>query len=71
MKNFVRRYERHRWRFSTIEEFADWYNHRIHGSLWLKIGENPEEAFLRKAPTEALLGLFMEQIDRREGDGLK
>jgi len=71
VERFWLEYDRHRWRFDTIEEFADWYNHRIHGSLWLKIGENPEEAFLRKAPQEALLGLFMEQIDRRKSDGLK
>ncbi len=38
--------------------FVKWYDHRIHGALWLEIGENPEEALIQKAPPESLLGLF-------------
>jgi len=49
-------------RFESIEEFAEWYNHRIHRSLWLKGGEKPEEAFL---------GLFMAQTERRTEYGLR
>ena len=53
-------YDKHRWRFETIEEFIQWYNHRLHGSLWLEIGENPSEALIRKLDPSVLLGYFME-----------
>jgi len=36
-------------------EFIEWYNHRIHGSLWLKIGETPDES---------LLGLFFSTVEK-------
>ena len=52
-------YDRHRFSFNSMEEFILWYNKRIHGALWLEIGERREEAFLRKLPPENLLGLFM------------
>jgi len=52
-------YEKHRFSFDSINEFIEWYNNRIHGALWLEIGERPEEAFIRKIPPENLLGLFM------------
>ncbi len=52
-------YEKHRFSFDSINEFIEWYNNRIHGALWLEIGERPEEAFIRKLPPENLLGLFM------------
>ncbi len=47
VERFWLEYDRHGWRFETIDEFAERY-HRIHGGLWLKMGENPEEAFLGK-----------------------
>ncbi len=53
-------YDKHRWRFETIEEFIQWYNHRLHGSLWLEIGENPSDALIRKLDPGSLLGYFME-----------
>ena len=49
LERFWLEYDRHRWNFDTIDEFLAWYNNRIHGSLWLQIGENPSEAFIRKA----------------------
>lgn len=52
-------YDKHRFSFGSIDEFISWYNNRIHGALWLEIGERPEEAFWRKLPPESLLGLFM------------
>ena len=52
-------YDRHRWRYETMQDFLDYYNDRIHGSLWTEIGETPQEALTRKLPQEALLGLFM------------
>ena len=51
-------YDRHRWRFDAMEEFIQWYNHRMHGSLWMDIGECPAEAVIRKSQPESLLGLF-------------
>ena len=53
-------YDRHRPRFNNIQEYADWYNHRIHGALWVEIGENPEEAFIRKLPPESIIGIFFD-----------
>ena len=52
-------YDKHRFSFENMDEFISWYNHRIHGALWLEIGERPEEAFWRKLPPESLLGLFL------------
>jgi putative transposase len=51
-------YEKHRDRFATAEDFASWYNNRLHGSLWLEMGERPNEAFQRKLKPECLLWLF-------------
>ncbi len=47
-----------------MDEFVRWYNRRIHGALWLEIGENPEEAFIRKAPPESLIGLFFSHPEK-------
>ena len=44
--------------------FVKWYNRRIHGALWLEIGENPEGVFIRKAPPESLLGLFFSLTEK-------
>jgi len=60
VERFWYEYDKHRWRFDTIEAFIQWYNHRLHGSLWLEIGENPSEALLRKLDPSCLLGHFME-----------
>ena len=51
-------YNRHRWRFSNIQEFIGWYNNRMHGALWMEIGECPKEAVWRKNRPESMLGLF-------------
>jgi putative transposase len=54
-------YDRHRWRFDSLEAFLIWYNNRIHGALDYREGETPEEAFLRRAPPEAIIGLFLKE----------
>jgi len=51
-------YDRHRWRFNNINSFIRWYNRRIHGALWLQIGECPAEAVWRKNQPASTLGLF-------------
>lgn len=56
-------YDKHRWKFKTLKEFIDWYNDRIHGSLDLKYGETPNEAFIRKLRPESGLGLFFRRIE--------
>ncbi|MDP6626629.1 MAG: hypothetical protein QGG50_01915 [Methanopyri archaeon] len=58
IERFWLEYDRHRFRFGTFQEFAAWYNKRIHGALRTDWGENPGEAFVRKLPKEALFGLF-------------
>jgi transposase InsO family protein len=55
LERLWREYDRHRWRYATLQEFIDWYNGEIHGALWDM--ECPNEAFQRKLPPETLLGL--------------
>ncbi len=59
VERFWYEYNKHRWCFETIEEFLQWYNHWLHGSLWLAIGESPSEALIRKMDPSVLLGYFM------------
>lgn len=58
IERFWYEYDKHRWRFKKIEEFLNWYNNRLHGALWIDIGENPSEAVIRKLQPECLLGWF-------------
>ena len=62
LERLWREYDRHRWRYATLTEFIEWYNHEIHGSLWAM--ECPAEAFQRKLPPEALLGLHERLVER-------
>jgi len=62
LERLWREYDRHRWRYATLEEFIEAYNHAIHGALWDM--ECPAEAFQRKLPPEALLGLHERLVDR-------
>lgn len=45
-------YEHHRGRFSSFDGLIVWYNNRPHGSLNLRYAETPNEAFIRKLPSE-------------------
>ena len=56
-------YDKQRWRFPTLQAFIDWNNAQIHDSLWTEVYETPQEAFVRKLPTELLLGLHMRQVE--------
>jgi transposase InsO family protein len=51
-------YDRHRWRFPSLEDLIVYYNNRIQGSLWWDIAETPAMAVLRKLPQEAMLGML-------------
>jgi putative transposase len=56
-------YDRHRWKFKTLNKWIDWYNGRLHGALRLEWGETPNEAFIRKKRPESILGQFWRIID--------
>ena len=51
-------YNRHRWRFSNLQAWIDWYNNRLHGALKLAWAETPTEAFQRKLRPECLVGMM-------------
>ncbi len=59
LERFWLEYDRHRWRFLDLGAFIAWYNDRLHGALWVDIGECPREAVIRKLQPESLLGMFM------------
>ncbi|MCA1819227.1 MAG: DDE-type integrase/transposase/recombinase [Halobacteriales archaeon] len=63
LERFWHEYDRHRWRYATLQEFVDWHNEQIHDALWLEMYENPREAFQRKLPPEVLLGVFLRQVE--------
>jgi len=63
IERFWLEYDRHRWRFESIEEFIRWYNQRMHGTLWVDIGECPQEALFRKSNPANLLGLLARWFD--------
>jgi putative transposase len=67
LERLWREYDRHRWRYGTVDEFIEWYNHAIHGALWDL--ECPAEAFQRKMPVEALLGLHVRLVERLTAEG--
>lgn len=50
-------YDRHRERFPSLQAWIDWNNDLIHDALWTQLYETPREAFQRKLPPEAILGL--------------
>ncbi|TSC71306.1 MAG: transposase integrase [Parcubacteria group bacterium Gr01-1014_48] len=51
-------YDKHRWHFSNIQEWINWYNNLLHGALKLEWAETPSEAFQRKMPAESIVGLM-------------
>jgi putative transposase len=56
-------YDRHRWRYATLDEFIEWKNDEIHGALWVEMFETPREAWQRKLPAENQLGLFLARVE--------
>ncbi|MBU7017467.1 MAG: hypothetical protein HXS44_08160 [Theionarchaea archaeon] len=63
LDRWFREYKRHRKRFKSPEEFRNWYNRRIHGSLNLEIGETPQEAFIRRLHPQSLCGMFWKRVE--------
>lgn len=58
LERLFQEYQKHRGRFSSFDEFAEWYNNRLHGALDLERAERPMEAWQRKLPPESMIGLF-------------
>ena len=57
-------YDRHRWRFKTLQEWIDWYNERLTTALDIEHYETPNEAFVRKLPN--LVALFWKLTENEE-----
>jgi putative transposase len=57
-------YDRHRWRFGSLEAWIAWNNDQIHESLWIERFETPTEAWQRKMPIEVQLGQFLRRLGR-------
>ena len=58
LERLWREYNKHRWRFSSLQKWIDWYNSRLHGALKLEWAETPTEAFQRKLRPECLVGMM-------------
>ena len=48
LTRWIREYKKRRNRVESAEQYKTWYNRRVHGALNLKIGETPQEAFIRR-----------------------
>ena len=57
-------YDKHRWRFKTLQEWIDWHNERLTTALDIEHYETPNEAFVRKLPN--LAGLFWRLTENGE-----
>ena len=63
LERFWQEYDKHRWRFKSINEFLGWYNNRLHGALILEWAETPSQAFIRKRRPESILGEFWRFVE--------
>ncbi len=63
LERFWQEYDKHRWKFKTLNEFLNWYNDRLHGALILEWAETPNQAFIRKRRPESILGEFWRFIE--------
>lgn len=68
LERFWREYDRHRWRYATLEEFIEWHNDQVHESLWVEIHETPREAWQRKMPIETQLGQFLRRVEEARAE---
>jgi len=57
LERWHQEYEKHRPRFTNLNDFIMWYNDRIHGEL----RTTPNKAFQRKLPQESLIGMFFKE----------
>ena len=63
LERFWQEYDKHRWKFKSLNEFLDWYNNRLHGALMLEWAETPNQAFIRKRRPESILGEFWRFVE--------
>jgi putative transposase len=56
-------YDRHRWRFGSLDAWIAWYNDQVHESLWTEQFETPNEAWQRKIATDIQLGQFFRRAE--------
>ena len=61
-------YDRHRWRFGTLEAWIEWYNDQVHESLWVEQFETPREAWQRKIAADVQLGQFLRRAEGVEAE---
>ena len=57
-------YDKHRWRFKTLQEWINWHNNRLTTALNIEEFETPNEAFIRYLPN--LSALFWKQNEQRK-----
>jgi putative transposase len=55
-------YDKHRWRFETLQEWINWYNNRLTTALDIEHYETPNMAFIRRLPNT--LQLFVERMEK-------
>ena len=54
-------YDKHRWRFNTLQEWVDWYNNRLTTALEIEQFQTPNKAFIQKLPN--LFGFLWGQME--------
>lgn len=54
-------YDKHRWRFETLQEWVDWYNNRLTTALNIEQFQTPNKAFIQKLPN--LFGFLWGQLE--------
>jgi len=54
-------YDKHRWRFISLEEWIDWHNERLTTALAIEYYETPKTAFIAKLPN--LFGLCWSRME--------
>ena len=54
-------YDKHRWRFNTLQEWVDWYNNRLTTALEIEQFQTPNKAFIQKLPN--LFGFLWEKLE--------
>ena len=54
-------YDKHRWRFETLQEWVDWHNNRLTTALNIEQFQTPNKAFVQKLPN--LFGYLWRQLE--------
>ena len=54
-------YDKHRWRFNTLQEWVNWHNERLTTALDIEQFQTPNKAFIQKLPN--LFGYLWRQLE--------